>query len=267
MAVKLPPFDKYDHYIQSVQSPDVDVVFMKRVCKELGKKEPKTLREDFCGTHALCCEWVKLGSRESAWGVDLDPEPLQYGKEHYWSELSQDQRARVKTTKGDVLKQRSIPKVDVACALNFSYFCFKDRQTLGAYFKKVSGSLNSGGVFLMDCFGGPACQQANVEETEFSDAKFSYFWDQISFDPVTNYAVYQIHFKRKREKIRKGVFTYDWRMWSIPELRDILLEHGFKKVHVYWEGTNRKGEGNGEYKRVKKGEECDSWVAYLAAEV
>ena len=55
-------------------------------------------------------------------------------------------------------------------------------------------------------------------------------------------------------------------MWSIPELKDILEEVGFKKVHVYWEGTDEDGDGDGEFKRVEKGEDCESWIAYLACE-
>ena len=55
-------------------------------------------------------------------------------------------------------------------------------------------------------------------------------------------------------------------MWSIPELKDILEEVGFKKVNTYWEGTDEDGEGDGEFVLVDEGEDCESWVAYLACE-
>ena len=55
-------------------------------------------------------------------------------------------------------------------------------------------------------------------------------------------------------------------MWSIPELRDILLEAGFVKTHVYWEGTTKDGEGDGIYTRTEKGESCPSWTAYIVSE-
>ena len=55
-------------------------------------------------------------------------------------------------------------------------------------------------------------------------------------------------------------------MWSIPELRELLAEVGFKKTHIYWEGTNRKGFGNGIFTRTEKGEPCESWIAYVVAE-
>jgi hypothetical protein len=56
-------------------------------------------------------------------------------------------------------------------------------------------------------------------------------------------------------------------MWSLPELRDILLEVGYKNVGFYWEGTDSDGDGDGNYSRtVDPKEECEAWVAYLVAE-
>ena len=53
----------------------------------------------------------------------------------------------------------------------------------------------------------------------------------------------------------------------LPELREILLEAGFKRVSVYWEGTDEKsGEGNGEWTISERGEACQGWIAYLVAE-
>ena len=95
---------------------------------------------------------------------------------------------------------------------------------------------------------------------------FLIFWDQSSFDPMSHYAQFDIHFKLKREKKRCKVFSYDWRMWSIPELRELLLEAGFVKTHVYWEGTTKDGEGDGIYTRTEKGESCPSWTAYIVSE-
>ena len=39
-------------------------------------------------------------------------------------------------------------------------------------------------------------------------------------------------------------------MWSLPEIREILKEVGFKESHVYWEGTDEDGEGDGVFTRT-----------------
>ena len=262
-SITHPPFDKYELYKESVQSPEADVEFLKNAYQELSGKKPAILREDFCGTFALCCEWVKFSPEHLAIGLDIDQEPIGYGKEKYFSELDEAEKERLTLIERDVLSEEGLPSADIVCALNFSYFCFKDRETLKRYFQKVADSLNPGGIFVLDCFGGGKCCEANEEETEFTDLKFSYFWDQDSYDPLNNHAKFYIHFKRHGEKKRERVFTYDWRMWSIPELRDILKEVGLAETHTYWEGNDEDGEGNGVFSKTESGEECESWVAYI----
>ena len=260
------PYDKYFYYSMSVQSPNEDMDFIDDAYRELhgAKAVPKTVREDFCGTFANSCAWVRRGDDRIAHGVDLDPEPIAYGREHYMSQLTPAQQKRIQLHEADVLSP-GLPHVDAICALNFSYFIFKERQVLKRYFANALATLNDGGILVLDCFGGTACQEANEEETEFEAEQFSYFWDQMNFDPVNNYALFHIHFQRVGEEKRMEQFTYDWRMWSVPELRDLLTEVGFKEVRTYWEGTDEDGEGNGEFVRATKGEECESWVSYIVA--
>ena len=87
-------FDKYYYYNKSVQSADVDVKFFRDTYEEINGKMPKVFREDFCGTFKLSCEWVKLNPNFSSIGMDLDPEPIAYGKENYLPSLLEDQAIR-----------------------------------------------------------------------------------------------------------------------------------------------------------------------------
>lgn len=256
-------FDKYYYYHESVQSADNDVQFFTKTYKELKGKEARSYREDFCGTHALSCEWVKLNPKNTAVGIDLDPEPIKYGQENYFSELKKEEQDRIEIIEANVLKP-GISKTDIVSASNFSYFIFKDRKTLKEYFQNAYNNCKDDGIFIVDCFGGPKCQEENEEETEHDD--FSYFWDQDSFDPVTNYALFHIHFQPDGYDKVERCFTYDWRMWSIPEIRDVMQEVGFSKVHVYWEQSDEDGDGNGEFERVEVGEECEAWIAYIVGE-
>lgn len=256
-------FNKYDLYLESVQSPDVDVLFFKKVYKELRKKEPRSMREDFCGTFALCSEWVKLGRDKTAYGIDLDPEPIEYGRQHHLSKLTESQQKRIHIEEKNVLAS-DIAHADITVALNFSYFLFQTREQLKEYFKNTYKTLNKNGVYIVDVFGGSACADENEEKTSYG--KFSYFWHQHGFDPVSARAKFSIHFQLKGQKKIEDVFTYDWRMWSIPEIREIMAEVGFKKSHVYWEGTTRKGGGNGVFTRTEHGEECEAWIAYVVGE-
>lgn len=260
---KLNNFDKYDYYRRAVQSPETDVEFLRDVYRELRKCSPESMREDFCGTYMLSCEWIKLSPKHTGVGVDLDQEPIDYGTAHNFPKLSPAQQSRLHIMNGNVLDPK-LPPVDLVAAMNFSYFIFKTREMLLAYFKNVNRTLKKDGIFVLDLFGGSLCHDENEERQKHKD--FTYYWDQKNFDPATNFAEFAIHFKPHGRKKIKDVFTYDWRMWTIPELKEILREAGFKNAHLYWEGTTKSGGGDGQFKRVETGEACLSWIAYLAAE-
>lgn len=262
---RLREFDRYSYYLNAVQSPDVDCEFIEQAYRDSRGRSPRSLREDFCGAFANSCEWVKRGRDRRAIAIDLDPDPLGYGKAHYLTKLSAHQAQRVHVINSSVLTVKA-PRVDVTIALNFSYCLFKSRLVLKRYFKRVYQGLKPDGVFVLDCFGGPECQKANEEVTKVGG--FKYYWDQKNYDPVTNEAKFEMHFKRKGEKKRLNQFSYDWRIWTIPEIREVMQEVGFAKTHVYWEGTNRAGYGDGNFVRKTHGEpDCDAWVAYIVGEV
>lgn len=264
MAGKKKPFDKYAYYIRAVQSPEVDCQFVSDTYKELRGSRPRVLREDFCGTFGICCAWVRRHKLNQAIGIDLDRKPLDYGKTHYLSALKKPQQDRVSIFNDSVLTAK-VPKADVIAALNFSFFLFKTRLLLRQYFSRARKGLKPGGILVLDAFGGTDSQEGNMEHTKFRD--FTYFWEQRNFDPITYEAMFDIHFKLKGEKKpRRRVFTYDWRMWTLPEIRETLIEAGFKRTHVYWEGTTRSGKGDGNFKRTEVGEECDGWIAYVVGE-
>jgi len=259
---EVPSFDKYELYKKAVQSPETDVLFLEAVFKELKSRKPESFREDFCGTFSLALEWVKLRKEHHAVAIDLDPGPLEYGRQHYLPLATPDQQKRLKIIEGNVLDVTT--QADLVAAMNFSYFLFKRRSEMKAYFQSCLNHVKKNGILVLDLFGGSACYAPNEEMTALP--KFNYYWDQESFDPITNEAHFHIHFKVKGQKKTERVFSYDWRMWSIPELRELLLEVGFARTHVYWEGTTKKGEGDGKFTRTEKGEDCQSWIAYLISE-
>lgn len=260
--LKLDTNTKYELYIKSVQSPDTDVVFYRRVYKELRKKLKKglTLREDFCGTAIISTEWTKLDKTYKAVGVDLDPEPMEYGQRNFVDTLTLDQQKRIQLVEMNVLDKK-VPKADIVVAVNFSYCLFREREQLKKYFQNVYNSIKPGGLYIIDVFGGSQCADEVLDRTKHKG--YTYYWDQKNFDPISGYADFAIHF-RIGNKLYKDVFTYDWRVWTIPELREIMKEVGFKDSVIYWEGTARNGTGNGKFTQVTEGEACLSWISYIA---
>jgi len=253
--------DKYKLYEESVQCHDADVDFINEQFEKVYGQKPLVLREDFGGTGLLACEWVKQSSDHRGYAIDLDPEPMNFGKGTHYSILSDEEQDRMHYIEGNVLAPYPF-RADVTVAFNFSYFIFKRRKDLVEYFSKVREGLSEKGMFILDLFGGTDAFEESVEETEHDD--HSYFWDCDKFNPITNECLYYIHFKKDGKKYEK-VFTYDWRMWSIPELREILIDAGFSKTLAYWEGEGDDGDGDGEFYLSNLEVNCESWVTYIAA--
>ena len=166
---------------------------------------------------------------------------------------------RMKYVMGNVLEKSDF-STDITVAFNFSYFIFKERQTLLKYFKRARKSLNEGGVFFLDIFGGTECTDTLEEETEFDN--HSYFWDCDFYNPLSNECQYYIHFKKDGTKYKK-VFSYNWRHWTVREIRELLEEAGFSKTLTYWEGEDEDGDGDGEFYQSESEENCESWVTYV----
>jgi cyclopropane fatty-acyl-phospholipid synthase-like methyltransferase len=267
------PVDKHILYEASVQDPGVDISLIERIFGKAGLPPPQTLREDFCGTAWLACAWVESDPEREAWGVDLDRPTLDWAEQHRRSALGGDAE-RVHLFCEDVLHFTG-PNVDVVAALNFSYMIFKQRHVLKAYFQSVYDDLNDHGVFLLDVFGGPNAQDTMRESKEVPAGEdyqgtpypdFKYVWDQASFNAVDQNIVCHIHFKGKEIESIRNAFTYDWRLWSITEITDLLHEVGFSRVDPYFEGWSDKDNDTDGVLRVRKRYEgMMAWISYLAA--
>ena len=201
-----------------------------------------------------------MNAENRAWGIDIDTDPLQYGAAHYLTTLSREQRARVKTRRMNVMSSRA-PRADIICAFNFSYFIFQERAALVRYFESCRSLLNKKGIIAVDIFGGPQHARPSVDSKRVTGMK--YFFEQSAFDPITNKARFHLSFQLKGQRTCSRVFSYDWRMYSIPEVRDAMMDAGFKETIVYWEGTARNGRGSGVFHRRSTGEPCEVWVAYI----
>jgi hypothetical protein len=248
-------------YEQSVQNAEVEVEFIDETFEKIVGRKPVLLREDFCGTANLCTEWVKLDESKSALGVDFDEPTLQWGREHNLSQLGE--RAKAITLVRDDVRAVQEPRADVLAATNFSWWGFKTREDLAVYLRNCCAGLKDDGMLMMDCYGGPEAQIPQEEEREQDG--FDYMWDQDTFNPITNEITCYIDFRFNDGSEMKKAFSYDWRLWALPETRDLLKECGFKKTIVYWEGTDKDGEPNGEFLPSEEGDLAPAWVAYILA--
>lgn len=253
----------HDLYEQSVQNVEHEIDFMQETYKYLKGKLAYFYREDFCGTANSSCEWIKQGKNYNAIGIDNDASVLLWAKENRLARLSNNELSRLKVIEADVMTRQSI-SVDILSAFNFSYFTFNTREQLRKYFENSLSALKQDGIFFLDLFGGPEAHQELIEKTEHDE--FTYIWHQSEFYPLSHFIQCSISFEFPDASVIEDAFIYKWRLWSAPEIKELLFEAGFKKVNFYWEGEDDEGEGNGEFFPDDKGVPDLSWIAYIVAE-
>lgn len=255
--------DRHVLYEASVQDPESEMEFVSETFEALTGRPLKLIREDFCGTANTSAYWVSQGDDHRAIGVDLDRPTLDWGRDHHLARLDDSQRSRIELVEADVLRVDT-PPVDAVLAMNFSYYLFTTRDRLRTYFERARAALADDGILFLDAFGGYEAHQELEERTEHDD--FTYVWDQAEFNPIDQHMTCRIHFEFPDGSELKDAFEYHWRLWTLPEVRELLLEAGFSSAEIYWEGTDEEtGEGDGIYTASEQGDADAGWIAYLVA--
>ncbi len=255
MAKKISKFFLYE---QSVQSPRWQVDYLPQFHTLWIGRAPRSFREDFCGSGIISCEWVKASKNNTAVGLDIDPAPLKYAKETNKKSLEDDEQKRIKFLKQNVLKPTS-QKFDWIGAFNFSFFVFHAREELLRYAKSAYRSLNKKGTLFLELSGGKGFIKTGIEKQKLKIKGYGevlQVWEQHQFDPISAVNDYSIHFKLPNGQWINEAFHYHWRIWTIAEVREILIEAGFSKTEVLWEQS-------GEFLPTEQAENVNSWVAYV----
>ncbi len=189
-------------------------------------RTPKILREDFSGTGALCRAWPQAVSGGRAIAVDLDAQALARAKS-----------AGVRTLRADVRRARV--KADVIAATNFPLGYWHTRRELLAYLRLTRFRLRPHGIFVADTYGGSDAWRTRRVTRRLRGPRGErvvYTWEQRRADPFTARVLDVLSFRvtvSGRTRAFPDAFVYDWRLWNVPELRDAMLEAGFRSVEVH----------------------------------
>ncbi len=256
--------DRHEFYQKAVQYPASDIdIFLEVYRKEYGR-EPLVIREDFCGTALLSTIWVSGDGARRAIAIDIDQETLDWGLAHNIQPAGSDVEGRIELIQADVLEGEG-PPADIICAMNFSFNILDTREKLLRYFTAARQSVADGGLFILEMFGGTEAIVAGIEDREKEG--FTYRWETEWFDPITNTARCHIGFLFPDGSSMERAFSYDWRLWSLPEVTDLLRDAGFGSWRIFWEEVDDDGAGTGEYRETTGEENQETWIVYIVAKV
>ncbi|CAH1452437.1 unnamed protein product [Lactuca virosa] len=268
---------KFSLYQQSVQSPKGDISYLQKFfLTYVGGRAPLHLQEDFCGTALLSTEWLRSDSRRTAVGLDLDVEALDWCMENNVNKVGADLSSRIVLFHGNVLQPQE------ALLVKSSFQNTMNNVTLEDDENGIESVANSEklpprdivcGIFVMDLYGGTSSECELRMQRKFPN--FTYTWEQAGFDIIQRKTRISLHFtlqKHQKKKLRHA-FSYSWRLWSLPEIKDCMEEAGFRSIH-FWirqmpDSENIKsieGFGGGKdvkYEEVTNFQQKDSWNAYI----
>ncbi|KAJ1677528.1 hypothetical protein EV182_005977, partial [Spiromyces aspiralis] len=281
--------NKHELYEQAVQTPKREVRNLDSIYRQLMQRYMRDrsegdrsyalgLREDFCGTAALCAEWVKRDQRRWGVGVDIDEEVIRYGREVTLPRRNLcDGDGRISLVVADVMNvhgriqpriggevndddgsdneegawaepldsaEYAIPKADIIAAFNYSVCYFHQRAQLIRYLRNSLDNLNDRfGLLACDLFGG---SQVFVDEhADIRDfGSFKYKFEHRGFDLLTNTAKFAISFRASNGVQLKDAYTYHFRMYTPFELKEAMLEAGFDYVSIWISLESKDSDGS-----------------------
>ncbi len=250
---------------------------MDRVYRHYNKSTaPLLLREDFAGSCAIASAWVAMDEEHQAMAIESHGPTVRWAQRDADRELG-DRVNDLHIVQADVMAVDG-PRVDVTCALNFSTFIYHDRASLKQYFKAARRGLRRDGLLVIDAYGGPGAMRVGTQtrpvpadispdpahKTSPAIPGFTYHWEQRAFDPVTHRTECRIHFELEGGKRIDSAFIYRWRLWTLPELMEIMLEAGFKRVEAWCDRFDSDaGTSDGVYRITQKMPAREDWVAYI----
>lgn len=253
--------DRYTLYEAAAQSPSMQAQFLRAV-HEGCEGERITLGEDFSGAGALSRAWLEIAKAHHAVCVDRDAEPL----ERLRAAIGNESRL---TIHHQDVRDVTDP-VGVIAVFNFSICELKTRSELLGYLTHARSRLvdeaGQAGLIALDIYGGVdafACGESDVELR----GGVRYIWEQRDANPLTGRVVNAMHFVLPGGTEMRDAFVYDWRLWSVPELSDALVEAGFDQLRIYDRlGDAIDDEGRLYPSPIESDDELDeNYVVYLTA--
>jgi len=195
-------------------------------------KKPKTILDLGCGTGGHVFPLIKRGYQVT--GIDKSEFMLNTARKK-----AKEKNLSIQFTKGDITKIKVEKKYDAI----ISMFAVVGYQTLNsnleALFSMVNSCLDPGGLFIFDCWYGPAVlhqgPECRISEISLNDAERVIRLVEPYLD-VINHLVhikYKILLMKKNRLLKTIEETHDMRFFFPQEIKYYLERSEFKGIFFY----------------------------------
>ncbi|MCX6808601.1 MAG: class I SAM-dependent methyltransferase [Candidatus Berkelbacteria bacterium] len=233
----MPVFESYAKYYDLLyrdKNYGDEAAFVDSIIKK-GSKGAKTILEMGCGTGLHAIALAQIGY--SVTGIDFSEGMLMAGEKRL-SILSLKEREKISLNLGDVRDFRDQKTYDSVISLFHILSYQNTNEDLIKTFKTAEAHLKKGGLFIFDCWYGPAVltDRPSVRLKEFEDreTKIMRFADPKIYP---NRNVVDVNYKilvsdKQTGKTEEISETHSMRYLFQPELELMLENAGFELVEA-----------------------------------
>ena len=204
-----------------------------KLLKEQGIKPNAKLLELGVGTAKHALQLASLGYEIH--GVDFSDTMLQMAQKQL-TKASSDIASKISLHQGDVRKYRCNDSFDAAYSL-FHVMSYQTTiQDLQASFETVKKHVHSGGVFIFDCWYGPAvlAQKPEVRLLQLQNNEIKV--ERVACPTLNvNDNTVDVHYHlfiqdKQSDLFKKLEESHKMRYWFLPEIKDLCRTMGMKML-------------------------------------
>lgn len=218
-------FQKYADYYDSIyQSKNYqkEVDFLIKIIDKFSVKKVKNILSLGCGTASHDIILAKKGYK--IFGIDKSKRMIDIAREKATKE-----KVDIKFKLADIADFKVTGKFDFCMAMFNIAGYMAENEDMGKMLKNVSKFLKSGGLFVFDCWYGPAVLKSRPEDKE---KEIGGFMRKTTQNLDIERSLININFKLSENGVLKTEEDHKIRFWYRKELEYFLGKNGFKVVEV-----------------------------------
>jgi SAM-dependent methyltransferase len=236
-------FDAYSAYYDLLyrdKAYDAEAQYVAETCRR-HMPQAVSLLDLGCGTGRHAGELVRRGFEVT--GVELSPSMVERAL-RLRSSLEPELSAKLAFARGNALDFRAERRFDVVTALFHVLSYQTENSAVRRFLQTAHEHLREGGLFLFDCWWGPAVltERPEARQKQMSDDGF----EVLRFATPTLHAsrnVVDVHYRVEIRERASGVTReieemHSMRYFFLPELEWYLDEAGFE---LAWSGEFQSG--------------------------
>jgi SAM-dependent methyltransferase len=217
-------FQKYAGYYDKIykgKDYKKEADFIKKVINRYSSNKVENILSLGCGTASHDIVLAKSGFK--IMGIDMSDKMIKIAKEKASAE-----KADIKFKVADITDFKVSEKFDFSMAMFNIIGYMIENESMEKMLKNVSKYLKKGGLFVFDCWYGPAVLKSRPEDKtkEIGNGLVRKTTQNLDIEK----SIIEINFEIKENNVARSKETHKMRFWNLKEMDYFLNKNGFEMI-------------------------------------